>query len=351
LKRTLALRRATWGDSDLGIPTNMTSLAWALSRVGRHDEARQMAEEAVERYTALYGRDHLWTLIGMNNLALVLGAAGKHAEATTLDEEILRRRKAVLGPNDPNTLLSMNNLAVDYQRAGRLKEAILLLEDAVPRMKKQNTHSPNTLLSIFNLATLYRDAGRHADAAPLFEEAVRGAENVLGSDHPDTQARINRAAESLPMGGRWAEAAVMREKQLAHRRRKLPPDHVDLVDPLGELGACRIMTGEPAAAEVAYRECQRIQVKFFPDDWRRFNGMSLLGHSVLDQKKYAEAEPLLVQGYEGMKAREAHMADHDKVCLTRAINRLVRLYEATNQPDKAAAWRAKLDDAKGAGKK
>ena len=42
-----------------------------------------------------------------------------------------------------------------------------------------------------------------------------------------------------------------------------------------------------------------------PDDWPRFNAMSLLGGALLGQGRYAEAEPLIVAGYEGMKAREA----------------------------------------------
>ena len=41
-----------------------------------------------------------------------------------------------------------------------------------------------------------------------------------------------------------------------------------------------------------------------PDDWLTFNARSLLGGSLLGQKKYAEAEPLLLSGYEGMKQRE-----------------------------------------------
>jgi hypothetical protein len=49
------------------------------------------------------------------------------------------------------------------------------------------------------------------------------------------------------------------------------------------------------------RACLAIREKKLPDDWRRFNAQSLLGGSLLGQQKYAEAEPLLVQGYEGMK--------------------------------------------------
>ena len=68
--------------------------------------------------------------------------------------------------------------------------------------------------------------------------------------------------------------------------------------------------------------------------------MSLLGGSLLGQKRFAEAEPLLVQGYEGMKQREAAIPAG---CprLREATERLVQLDEAKNQPENAAEWRAK----------
>ena len=38
-----------------------------------------------------------------------------------------------------------------------------------------------------------------------------------------------------------------------------------------------------------------------------FHTRSLLGGALLGQKKYADAEPLLTTGYEGMKQREQTM--------------------------------------------
>ena len=69
---------------------------------------------------------------------------------------------------------------------------------------------------------------------------------------------------------------------------------------------------------------------------------AMLGGSLLGQKKFAEAEPLIVSGYEGMKAREAKIPP--PVCrdLTDAAERVVKLYEAWGKKDKAAEWRAKL---------
>ena len=68
----------------------------------------------------------------------------------------------------------------------------------------------------------------------------------------------------------------------------------------------------------------------------------LLGGAQLGQKKYAEAEALLLAGYEGMKQREKTIPEQGKVRIPEAIERLVQLYEATGKQDEAARWRTEL---------
>jgi hypothetical protein len=41
-----------------------------------------------------------------------------------------------------------------------------------------------------------------------------------------------------------------------------------------------------------------------PDNWQTFRAESLLGASLAGQKKYAKAEPLLLEGYRGALAKK-----------------------------------------------
>src|SRR5262249_16777357 len=93
------------------------------------------------------------------------------------------------------------------------------------------------------------------------------------------------------------------------------------------------------AAEPLVREAVALFEKEHPDDQRRFYWVSLLGAVLFGQKKYAEAEPLLLQGYEGMKQREATLVDVEKRRIAETAERVVGFYESTNQPEKARAWR------------
>ena len=80
------------------------------------------------------------------------------------------------------------------------------------------------------------------------------------------------------------------------------------------------------------------------------SALSLLGGPGapgLGQKNYADAEPLLLAGYEGMKEREAKIPHEYKRRVTEALERLVQLYDAWGKPDQAAEWRVKLEVQKG----
>ena len=70
--------------------------------------------------------------------------------------------------------------------------------------------------------------------------------------------------------------------------------------------------------------------------------MSLLGGSLSGQGKYAEAEPLILAGYEGMTARQSRITAPDRFRLREAALRVVSLYLSWGQSQKASAWKAKV---------
>ena len=49
-----------------------------------------------------------------------------------------------------------------------------------------------------------------------------------------------------------------------------------------------------ALMQALARECLALRQEQIPDDWRTLNARSMLGGSLLGQKKYADAEPLLL---------------------------------------------------------
>ncbi len=139
---------------------------------------------------------------------------------------------------------------------------------------------------------------------PLFEAALKGRQATLGPEHPDTLDSMTQLARAY-LAGKPAEAETLLRQALAILDKKVSGRLAEL----SRRAAC--------------------------------SGASLLG-----QKKYAEAEPLLLQGYEGMKAREARIQLASKARLPEAGRRIVTLYNAWGKADKAEEWRKKLDSLK-----
>jgi serine/threonine protein kinase len=106
-----------------------------------------------------------------------------------------------------------------------------------------------------------------------------------------------------------------------------------------------------AAAEALLRECLSIRENKEPLMMsNRFSTKSLLGASLVGQEKYADAEPYLLQGYQGLADAAKNYPGLGPIPVPDAAERLVQLYVATGKKDKADEWRTKLEEAKDTGK-
>ena len=126
----------------------------------------------------------------------------------------------------------------------------------------------------------------------------------------------------------------------ADARKQLAEDRLQLAGVLAELGWSLLQAHAFPDAEPPLREGLAIHEKMQPDAWNTFCTMSMLGEALLGQKKYTDAEPLLLKGYEGMKQREETIPAFGSKFLPEALDGLIEFYTATNKPDEAKKWRA-----------
>jgi hypothetical protein len=136
----------------------------------------------------------------------------------------------------------------------------------------------------------------------------------------------------------YALAETLAAQLLAGRRQTLGAAHPDTVVAAAALALAYVSQGKFVQGEPLGREILEFNRKNQPDNWQRFRAETLLGASLSGQKKYAEAEPLLVEGYRGMLARKDRIDVPDWYHLDRARDWLVQLYQAWGKPDQAARW-------------
>jgi tetratricopeptide (TPR) repeat protein len=113
----------------------------------------------------------------------------------------------------------------------------------------------------------------------------------------------------------------------------------ELAGRLQNLGVVLTRQKKFADAEEFLRKAISLKLlQFDPNHWEVATTKNLLGACLVDEKKYKDAEPLLVESYSVIKKQFG--LQHDRT--RRAGSRLVTLYEASGQKEKAAALRAEL---------
>jgi hypothetical protein len=130
---------------------------------------------------------------------------------------------------------------------------------------------------------------------------------------------------------------------------ELGPDDPETAGLQAQLGHHLLQQEKYADAEPILRACLASREKAMPDSWLLFNAKSMLGGSLLGQEKYAEAEPLLVDGYEGLRRRAGTIPELARARLTEGLERIVQLYDAWGKKDQAGRWRKQLEEARKAG--
>jgi hypothetical protein len=191
------------------------------------------------------------------------------------------------------------------------------------------------------LASAYDHQGKYAQAEALFSKTLEVSRRVRGPEHSDTLNYLADFASMHQRQGRYGLAEMQAAQVLAGRRHTLGAENPDTMASAADLALAYQSEEKFAESEALAREVLEFNRKKQPDDWQRFRAESLLGASLAGQKQHAEAEPLLLEGYQGMLARKDRMAVADWYHLDRAREWIVQLYQDWGKPDKAAEWQGK----------
>jgi serine/threonine protein kinase len=324
-EEALERRKVKLGADHLSTVMSMDNLGLAYQDAGKIEQALELFQEAFKRFSARLGPDHPDTLTSMNNLAMGYLRTGKLDRALPLLDEALKRHRATLGPEHPGTLTSINNLASACWRARQLDRSIPLFEELLPILKRTlGDDHPYTVTTLANLGVNYRDAGRLAEAVTLLEQA-----HHKGRRKPGMQWVGAALVDVYVRAGRKPEAGALIVEHVKEARASLAAHSPQLAATLAADALVLLKVQDFPQAEKLLRECLDIRQKAEPDVWTTFNTQSMLGAALVGRKQYAEAEPLLVTGYEGMKKRAAKIPPQGAARLTEAEGRLADLFEAT----------------------
>ena len=388
-----AFREAADGRAKALAPTHpatlesLSNLAVVLDNEGRWTEAKPLWTRLLEDKKKVLGREHIDTLSAMNNLADLLIRHNEPEAALPLFDEAYEGFRATLGADNPVTLRVQNNLGKFVFRLGqqtnrpdlRRRAETLLAAVLETRRRVLPPGHPDTLLSAHVLSSVLIVLNRLDEAEPLLKEALDGRRKTLGPGNLDTLETVTNYAQLLNRRQKRAEAVAQCREALAAAEKEGTaenPAAIVLLDLMVEMLARDRPVDALGPAERAVAVSRKVHGEAGDETWRaRFNLGSVLldvgrpadaephlravydayravkatsnqtiitggrlGDCLLTEKRFEEAEPLLVTLLQALRGTKGA----PKARVQSAGAQVVKLYDAWGKPEKAAEWREKL---------
>jgi len=306
-RSALALRRSDPAGQPAELAESLFDLAHHLWSQGKLAEAEQYAREGLSLATHSPVKKDALVAKSLAQLGVIVQDQGKLAEAESLFRESLAIRKQLLGNEHPTVAQAFNTLSGVLTLEGKMVEAEKASRQALKVFGWPfREGDPSDDGALYSRGNVFFDQGNLAEAEACFRQALAIRRKRSGGQ--DFEVALSSLATTLRRQQRFAEA------------------------------------------EPLYRECLASRETNCPNAWYTHYTRAMLGATLLGKRKFDEAEPLLISGYEGMREREGSIRERNKV-LTETLQNMVQLFEATSRPEQAAEWRTKLTVVQAAGSK
>jgi eukaryotic-like serine/threonine-protein kinase len=378
-ERALELRRKLLGPDHPDTLDSVQTLAVAHHRQANYKQAEPLFSQALDGRRRILGADHPKTLESMRALATVFTEQAKYAGAEPLHSEALEIARRTEGPDGAETLAIQRSLAVTYYLQGKYAQSEpLLLQTLEARMRVSGADHPDTLIAMNDLGTTYFSVGKWDEAESLYTRLLEIRTRVSGAEHPTTLVVMSNLGRVSYSRHRYEQAQRFFDRALEIRVRtsgESNPQTLEVIHNLGELDDAqgrypqaearfakaaelrRRVFGEKAAAtlkSLTWTGRAQLQQKQFGEaeatlrraltayeqnnsaTWERYFCQTLLGATLAGQKKYSEAEPLLVGGYQAMRDRKNEIRSDYRPLLDELGPEVEKFYANSGQTAKAA---------------
>lgn len=355
----------------------MTALSLLRADQSKLDEAEDMARQAMEQAQATLGPTHPAALRAATVLGRILSDRGQYPAAIELlqrsssEAEAARSDEALLA----GVLFELAN-ALFY--SGRYGECERLNRRLIEMHRRLHGHRhPAVAEDLVNLGAVEFELGRYPQAEAFYRQALEITRDWYGEQHHRTAANLTMLSRALIRLNRQAEAVELLERSLAIRERVYGKASPQTASTWNEIGTVALQRGLLDDAEAAYSrmvaiyrgvhgerhylvavglsnlatvESNRKRYEkaeaLYRDAVRRFSealspehsqtaiARIKLGRSLVLQRKWADAEPEILAGYQLLSKESAPGVSF----LQAARSDLAKLYRATGRTELAGRY-------------
>ncbi|MEX0646774.1 MAG: serine/threonine-protein kinase [Balneolaceae bacterium] len=310
------------------IARSLSNQASNQRALANYMEAEALYQEAYDIWKSQFDPNHPNIAESIHDLALVKGLQGNVEEADSLYRISLKIYKDIFEEPHPRIAQNMDNLGVLLGKNGYYKESLPYLEGALEMFQSlyKDSH-PQIAGSLNNLGRLNIEMGNYEEAKLLLNKALEIDIGKYGYSHPYVGGDLRNLGLISKSQENYPEAEGYFRKSLSIFEDELPENHTFVTETLTNLGEVLIFNNKPGEAEeVLVRLLEILEEE--RDQAQISQAKILLGIAHFDLEKYRNSELLLTAGYETLK-------DEDNEYTNKARQYLDRLYEITEEPEKA----------------
>ncbi len=350
-EEALQIRLREFGEDHLQTAESLHALASIWWHLGRPEKSEPLLSQALDIQRRRQDSEHPDYLHGLSNLATLLAERGDYAAAQGLHEEILALKRRVHGNMHEEVATSLHNLAYVHLQLGESPEAERLYRRALEIRSRSSDLLAEQAVTLNSLGAALEDQGLLEEALASYEKALKIRRQLYPEGHGSLSGSLNNLARSLHSRGDLGRPEQLFLEALEIPEEVLPTQHPLRAKILRNLAEYYQDARRPqlcadrAREAIKILESQNLAARAL--DLADVRGV--LGGCLGRLGRYEEAEALLVESCPTL----ALMKGRNLQKRQRAWNRILDFYESWGRPEQAviacpslhsAATAAEADD-------
>jgi len=335
VRQGLAIDRRRLPPEAPAVAKAESALGRILEQRGAYDEAVKSLDEAVRVQSA---QGDLTTDLSdsINELGIANEYQGHYAIADSLYRRALAMDRQLYGAVHPRVADDLYSIGAVQHDLGNDRQAEQYYRQALGiKQSWYGKEHPDSALMMAALGESLVYQGRLDDAAPVLQEALAIQEQLFGKVHPQVAEGLNVLGVLELKRGHLDEAEKDFARMADIDRAAYGNRHYLLGIALVNLGDVYLEKKDNARAEHTYREAlASFTEKLPPGHPSTAIAQIRLGHVLLLERQYKEAESRLLAGYEVLIKQPSPPAAR----IQKARADLAALYGELNQHDQAKKY-------------
>jgi serine/threonine protein kinase/Tfp pilus assembly protein PilF len=332
---SLKIRRDLFGDNHYRTIESLYHVGSLSALMGDFDTAEKLYTESIafhrqEVKDAADSRLLPFILLDMGSLLINRGEITATRPIFSETVEIFRKQN---GAEHITVGIAQKYLGDTYRYLGDNEKA--LVEYQQSRRILERSKESNYTSVLLQIAKIQAGTGKFKEAEDLMKEALQISQNLYGEK--GTTHSLTSLAHLAFLKGENAKAKSYVEKAMAIADKA--KGHPDTVGYLSFLGRIAMRMGQVTKGEAYLQEALKIQTGIAKKELSLAGIKMSLGECLLLQKRYAEAEPLLLSSYDAIKSNHVMHSPS----LKEALQLLVKLYDAWGKREATAIHREQLN--------